>query len=119
MEETMSGYVEFTLPDGSSVFIESDDTESGTVKAGRLSDVTKQAQETFENAVENAHKAVLIVLDKVQELLQAPDQVEITFGLKASGELGTLVVAKAGIEANYSVKLMWKRAETTSNGSKL
>lgn len=113
----MSGYVEFTLPDGSQVFIESDDTTTGVVKAG-TGDVTKKALETFENAVENARKAALVVLDKVKDLSQAPDEVEITFGLKASGELGTLVVAKAGVEASYSVKLMWKKAEVQPNGSK-
>jgi hypothetical protein len=44
-------------------------------------------------------------------LADRPDEVEITFGLKASGELGSLVVAKAGVEASYSVKLTWKKAE--------
>jgi len=47
-------------------------------------------------------------------IMVKPDEVEITFGLKASGELGSLVIAKAGVEANYSVKLTWKKAEQGS-----
>jgi len=107
----MSRYVQFTLPDDSTVVIESDERETGVVKAG-LGDVAKQAGETFEQAAEKARKAALVILDKVRSgLTDRPDEVEITFGLKAAGELGSLVVAKAGIEASYSVKMTWKKAE--------
>jgi len=105
----MSRYVEFELPDGSKVIIESDEPSGGVVKAGRLGDVAERARETFEQAVENARKAALVILDRVRGLHDSPDEVEVTFGLKASGELNTLVVAKAGIEASYSVKLTWKK----------
>ena len=88
----MSRYVEFDLPDGSTVIIESDEDESGVV---------------FGQAVENARKSAMVIMDKVREL--GPDEVEVTFGLKASGELGNLVVAKAGVEASYSIKLKWKK----------
>lgn len=110
----MSRYVEFELPDGSRVVIESDEPHGepsgGMVKAGRLGEVAERAQESFEQAVENARKAALVIVDKVRDLANSPDEVEVTFGLKASGELNTLVVAKAGIEASYSVKLTWKKS---------
>lgn len=105
----MSCHLEFDLPDGSTVVIESDEVGGGVVKAGRLGDVAERARETFEQAVENARKAALVIADKVRDLHDSPDKVEVTFGLKASGELNTLVVAKAGIEASYSVKLTWKK----------
>jgi hypothetical protein len=38
-----------------------------------------------------------------------PDEIELTFGIKASAELGALIVAKAQGEANFSVKLKWVR----------
>jgi hypothetical protein len=107
----MSRYVQFTLPDGSTIVIESDERETGVRKAG-AGEVAERARETFEQAAENARKAALVILDKVRSgLADKPDEVEITFGLKASGELGSLVVAKAGVEASYSVKLTWKKAE--------
>jgi hypothetical protein len=74
-------------------------------------EVAERARETFEQAAENARKAAVVILEKVRGLHSRPDEVEITFGLKASGELGSLVVAKAGIEASYSVKLTWKKPE--------
>jgi hypothetical protein len=78
--------------------------------------MAEQARETFEQAAENARKAALVILEQVRSLQQAPDTVEITFGLKASGELKTLVVGKVGAEASYSVRLTWKRSETHPNG---
>jgi len=105
----MSRYVEFSLPDGSTVVIESDEASGGVVKAGLVGDVAERARETFEQAVENAHNAALVIVDKVRGLYDSPDEVEVTFGLKASGELNTLVLAKAGIEASYSVRLTWRQ----------
>ena len=102
----MSRYVEFTLSDGSTVIIESDEDESGVVKAG-LGDAVERAGEMFEQAIENARKSAMVIVDKMREL--EPDEVEVTFGLKASGELGNIVVAKAGVEASYSIKLKWKK----------
>jgi hypothetical protein len=107
----MSRYVEFTLPDGSTVILESDGREADVVRGARPGELAKQATETFEQAAENARKAALVVLEKVRGLHDSPDEVEITFGLKASGELGSIVVAKASAEASYSVKLTWKKTE--------
>jgi hypothetical protein len=107
----MSRYVEFTLPDGSTVILESDGREADVVRGARPGELAKQATETFEQAAENARKAALVVLEKVRGLHDSPDEVEITFGLKASGELGSIVVAKASAEASYSVKLTWKKVE--------
>ena len=106
----MSRYVEFPLPDGSTVILETDEPERGVVKAG-VGEAVKEVQQTFEEAVENARKAALVILKEVRHLSlhDLPDEVEITFGLKASGELKTLVVARAGTEASYSVRLTWKK----------
>jgi hypothetical protein len=111
----MSRYVKFELPDGSTVIMESDERETDIVKAGG-GEVLKEASERFEQATDNARKAALVILEKLRSgLADKPDEVEITFGLKASGELGNLVVAKAGVEASYSVTLKWKKAETSQH----
>jgi len=115
-DKAMSRYIEFKLPDGSNVVMESDEPGSGVVKATRgIGDVTKQATETFDQAADNARKAALVILEKMRGLHDSPDEVEVTFGLKASGELGSLVIAKASVEASYSVKLVWKKEETKRN----
>ena len=36
------------------------------------------------------------------------DEVEVSFSLSTTGELGTFAVGKIGIEANYEVTLKWE-----------
>jgi hypothetical protein len=36
---------------------------------------------------------------------------EITFGLKATGEAGNLAVGKVAGESNYQVRMLWKRPD--------
>ncbi len=37
-----------------------------------------------------------------------PNDVEVTFGLEASGEFGNFLISKISGKANFSVKLSWK-----------
>jgi hypothetical protein len=48
------------------------------------------------------------LIQAVQSLPTPPTEVEITFGIKATGEVGNVAVAKAGGESNYTIKLVWK-----------
>ena len=108
----MSYYLNFELPDGSTVTLESDAPAGDElIQAGRSAgEVVEQARQTFEDAAESARKAALVILQKVrQDLHQQPDEVKITFGLKASAQLGSLIVAQVGAEASYSVELTWKK----------
>jgi Trypsin-co-occurring domain 1 len=57
-------------------------------------------------AVTPAVEAAKAVLDKVKEA--APDEVEMKFGIKVSGDANWLV-AKAASEANFEITLTWSR----------
>ena len=59
-------------------------------------------------AITPAVAAAKAVLEKVKET--QPDQVEVKFGVKASGEASWLV-AKAAGEGNFEVTLTWSRRE--------
>ena len=59
----------------------------------------------IQDAVEPCIRAARVVLDKLKEL--APDEAEVTFGIKVGGETSWLV-AKGSTEANFEVKLTWK-----------
>lgn len=87
-------------------------SEDGVIKAG-LDDKVEEAisllQVKFEDALDVVHYSARAFAKKVKSLPETPDEMELTFGLKATGE-GTLVVAKAGVEANFNVKLAWKKA---------
>ena len=53
----------------------------------------------------------------MRRLTDPPDEVEVTFGLKATGEVGNFAMAKVGTEASCTVTLTWKRKEE-SKGTK-
>ncbi len=51
------------------------------------------------------------ISEKIKE--KSPDEFEVDFGISANGENGFLCFAKAGIEAQFNVKMKWKKK---SNG---
>ncbi len=49
-------------------------------------------------------------IDKVKEIPDPPDEVQVTFGLIATGDVSVpLAIAKAGVGAGYAVTLIWRR----------
>jgi hypothetical protein len=70
-----------------------------------------KVQNSFAEALHVIGNNSQAFIHEVRRLAESPDEVEITFGLKASGEFGTFAIAKANAEANYTVKLKWKKTE--------
>jgi hypothetical protein len=101
-------FIKYQLEDGSELLIESAES-GGVVKASALGDKIQDAQKTFEQALKSVKGSALMLRKQFADA-QA-DEVTVTFGLKATGELGEHIfaVAKAGVEANYSVTLKWKK----------
>jgi hypothetical protein len=58
------------------------------------------------NAAEPAVKAARAVLEQAKQL--SPDDVQVTFGLKAGGKVNWLI-ARASTEANFEVTLTWRQ----------
>jgi hypothetical protein len=93
---------------------EKETVQPGVVKAGLKEEAEKavaQAQATFEQGLETVRHSTDAFIEKVRNLSDPPDEVEMTFGLKATGEVGNFAVAKAGAEANYTVTMTWKREQ--------
>ncbi len=114
----MSKYIEFPLEGGGLIVIESpEETEKGQagfVRAGAgeaTKEALEQAKHTFDGALENVRKSSDALVKKLRSLSDPPDEMEVTFSLKATAELGNLVVGKGGADANYTVTLKWKRGE--------
>lgn len=120
----MSQYIQFdSIDDDSIVLLEVEESEidpelSGSVKIGlrdSLGSSVAIAQRAFSSAMENAIKnSVEPMLSGIRSLSDSPSEAEITFGLKATGEVGNIAVGKLGAETNYTVKLIWKN---TQNGT--
>jgi hypothetical protein len=108
-------YIQFTTEDGSTILVEAAEEEAyqpGVVKAGlkdKVQGAVVQAQATFEDGLEVVRRNAAAFIKKVRSLSDPPDEMEVTFGLKATGELGNFAVAKAGAEASYTITLKWKR----------
>ena len=120
----MSKYIEFPLEGGGTILIESPDEPSkaptGLVPATRgesLKEMAEQAKQTFDASVENVRKSADLLVNKLRALSDPPDEMEVSFSLKASGELGNIAIGKAGAEANYTVTLRWRKEEKKEEGS--
>lgn len=63
---------------------------------------------SFNEAVQAMRHNAGIILTAIKDL--GPEEVEVSFGIKAGAEAGTpfFGLAKASGEASYSVKLSWK-----------
>jgi hypothetical protein len=103
----MKHLVEFPLEDGGSVVVEVEEPErEGAVRAGR-GDAVIKAKETLEDALSKVLPVTRSVVEKLRNLEQKPDEVEICFGVKLSTIAGA-VIASAGAEANFEVTMRWK-----------
>jgi Trypsin-co-occurring domain 1 len=95
-----SQIVTYRVDDGTTVKLEIEPAE-GFQPAGP-GEILGRVQEAVTPAVE----AAKAVLEKVKEA--RPDEIEVKFGVKASGEANWLV-AKAAGEANFEITLTWCR----------
>lgn len=98
----MSHYIPVTTP-GGVVWAEVEEKSEGieTVAA-------KRALASFEETAEALKENAKFLLKTLEEL--APQEVEVSFGIKAGAEAGTpfFGLAKASGEASYSVTIKWK-----------
>ncbi len=113
----MVGYIQFTSGDGSTMLVEVEEGEvlsqKGVQKAGLREMVNKQVAEartSFEDAIQQVIRYnAQAFMQAVDGLPALPDEAEITFGLKITGEAGNVAVGRVGGEANYMIRLTWKR----------
>lgn len=112
----MAHYLRYQTGDGEIILVAVEGTaevlQEGVVKAGwvgeKAQDTVEKVQTKFEDAMNAVRQNAQVIMDKVKALSDKPDEVEVTFGLKATGELGNFAVAKASAEANYTITMTWK-----------
>jgi len=109
----MNKLIEFPFEDGNKIMVEV--AELGILgKTERVSRTSKKAIETanqsFESALDNVKPTANALIAKLRDLIEEPDEVSIEFGLKFTAESG-IVLAAAGVEANFKVALKWQKNE--------
>jgi len=99
---------------GGSVLVEvnNDSQPSGAVQASRDADsIVTKAKQSFDNALEKIKPAADVIIKKLRGLTDAPDEIEVEFGIKLGAEAGA-VVATTSMEANYKVVLKWIKPQS-------
>lgn len=108
-------YMTFQLEDGTEVYIEAMDapkSAASLIPSSRGEEDVEKHAHSFEASLEGVRKMAGSLVKKLREgLTDQPSEVEVSFGLKASGEVGGFLVARAAMEANYAVTLKWKEKE--------
>ena len=120
-EPHVSKYVEFPLEGGGSIVIETADepirTPSGFLRPGEAgAEAAFPARGSFDASVESVRQSAELLVSKLRSLSTPPDELEISFSLKASSETASLVVGKAGAEANFGVLLRWRTENRDKDG---
>jgi hypothetical protein len=107
--------VEFPLEEGGSVFVEAEslpgeaESLTGEVTRGmKPRELAGEASQTLEGALTRVQPAAVAIVSRLRALADAPEEIEVEFGIKLSAELGAFV-AKASSDANFRVSLRWKR----------
>lgn len=104
----MKNIVEFPLENGNSIIVEVDEPAATDSRIGLGDKVAKNAQQTFESALERVKPVANAIMTKVRSLNEPVDEVEVKFGLKMSAELG-VIIASGNAEGNYEITLKWKQ----------
>jgi hypothetical protein len=102
----MAEFVRFTLDDGSEVFFESAEGDLVQLHGG-------EPEVADGGRLQTRLEAVSAAAQQVAESLRSrlrPDEVELTFGLKVSGEVNWWFFAKNQAEGTITVALKWNRA---------
>jgi hypothetical protein len=109
VEEFMP-YLTFELEDGTKVNIEASDMQKnapGLIPSGRGESADK-APIPFGPQVAGVKKMAAALVKEFREGQgDQPSDVDISFGMKASGELGGFLISRTGGEAVFSVTLRW------------
>jgi hypothetical protein len=88
------------------------DSEDGKASLN-VKDVFQSSLLKVERSFSDAFSALRVnaeaFMSEVSAIDIKPSEIEMTFGLKASGELGNFAVGKITADANYTVKMVWKK----------
>jgi hypothetical protein len=108
-------FMTFLLDDGTEVFIEAMEAPKnspGLIPASRGGEEIEKPVRSFEASLDGVRKMSGAMLKKLrQDLVEEPSEMEVSFGLKASAEVGGFLVARTTMDANYAVTLKWKQKE--------
>jgi hypothetical protein len=121
----MTTYTQIEVNGGKSIWMEIDESAHFVDASGeyiKLTSIHDRIAHTFQEAIVGLKESVQVALSELRKDLK-PDEIEVEFGLKLAGEVGSalFVLAKATTEGSLGIRLMWKNDDaqksTDSNAS--
>ncbi len=105
----MTKLVEFEVGEGKTILVEVEDVESEQIKpVSKLpEEIAFKARKTFAEAMDSLKPMVRDIKQRLEDITDPADEVEVKFSVKLSAEVGA-VVTKVGGEATYEITLKWK-----------
>lgn len=113
----MARLVEFPLEDGGSVVVEvpAGVAERPTTRgwSDRDRGVLERAEQSLEGALSRVGPTVQAMLHQLRSLADAPEQVQVEFGLQLSADVGAFVVG-GSTTGNFKVSMTWRNESASS-----
>ena len=108
----MISYLKFELEDGTVVYVEASETpksSGGLLPASRGENSSEQTALSFEKSFGAVQKMAASMLKNLHDGFSIePEEVSISFGVKASTELSNLIVSRGGGDMNFDITLRWR-----------
>lgn len=101
---------QISLKSGKTVFIEVEKEagqHDGKMQVARLSSLQEKVAKTFDDALDTTKEAAESLIEKLSELKNFPQEIEVEFGIKLTAGLDA-IISSTGAEANFKVTLKWK-----------
>jgi hypothetical protein len=105
--------ISFPLESGGTVQVEVEEETGLPVTRGlHPADVVETVANSFEAALEPIKPAAIAVASVFRNITDAPDVVEVEFGVKLGGQAGAFI-ASASTEAQFRIKVVWQGKKET------
>ncbi|MEM9578364.1 MAG: CU044_2847 family protein [Pseudomonadota bacterium] len=72
--------------------------------------IADQFDGSFENALEKIKPAAEQLISSLQDFVEEPEEIEVSFGIKMNASFGALI-ASGKAEGHFNVKMKWKKSD--------
>lgn len=100
--------VEFPTTEGATLVVEVRDDDPGMVRVGATRDAPVKAAKTLEEAIADIQPAIGVILGRLRDSVESPDEITLDFGLKLTVKAGAVIAGVEG-EGHFAVSLKWTR----------
>lgn len=107
----MNDLIVYRLSSGTSISVQTPEGKK-TAAAGMAGRGVKleEAEETFEQAMENVKGLAESLLSRLTTLADRPDKINVEFGVALGAKAG-VILTSGSVDANFKISLGWEKAK--------